>query len=98
MFQDLMTAVKLVITFKRIQREFILAALCHSANKKCRHPEGVTAFFLLTAFRPYFSVKPFSLASFRQAVMPFLLMVRIASVETFRVTHLFSSGMKNLLV
>jgi hypothetical protein len=52
---------------------------------------GVTAFFI-TLQMNYLVVKPFSLASFRQAVIPFLLMVRIASVETLRVTHLSSSG------
>jgi hypothetical protein len=33
-FQALMTAVKLLITFKRIQRDFILAARYGGANKK----------------------------------------------------------------
>ena len=42
---------------------------------------------------PYFVVNPFSRASLRQAVMPFLLMVRIASADTFNDTHLSSSGM-----
>lgn len=59
---------------------------------------GGDSIFQLKAVKLYLSVNPFSLASLRQAVMPFLLMVRIASVETFSVTHLSSSGMKNLFV
>jgi len=58
---------------------------------------GVTA-FSTGGQKRYLVVNPFSLASLRQAVIPFLFMVLIASVETFREIHLSSSGMKNLLV
>ena len=93
-----MTKVKLLITFKRIRREFILAAYVGWTNKKMLPSCGGDSISMLIAVKLYFAVNPFSLASLRQAVMPFLLMVRIASVETFRVTHLSSSGMKNLFV
>ncbi len=43
---------------------------------------------------PYL-INPFALASFRQAYMPFLFMVRMPLAETFSVTQRFSSGMKN---
>jgi hypothetical protein len=33
-----------MITFKRIQQDFILAAYGGNANKKCCHPDEVTAF------------------------------------------------------
>jgi hypothetical protein len=39
-----MTAVKLLITFKRTLQDFILAAYGGKTNKKCCLPAGVTAF------------------------------------------------------
>jgi len=42
-----MKAIKLMITFKRTQQEFILAAYGDNANKKCCQPVWVTAFFYI---------------------------------------------------
>lgn len=41
---------------------------------------------------------PFSIAFFKTAVMPFLLIVLNAEVETFKVIQVLSSGIKNLFV
>ena len=43
-------------------------------------------------------IKPLALASAITVEIPFLFMVLIADAETLRVTHLFSSGIKNFLV
>ena len=41
---------------------------------------------------------PFFIRLFMQAEIPFLLMVRIAEADTFKVTHSPVSGIKNFLV
>ena len=50
------------------------------------------SFFLKYQMKLYFTKYPFALASFKQAVMPFLVTFLIASVETLSVIHLSSSG------
>ena len=54
--------------------------------------------FILFPNRVNYFINPLARASFKQAEIPFLLIVRIAEVDTFKVMNVFSSGIKNFLV